>query len=306
MKSLRQILLAKVETVYGTDSVPVGATNAMLVQNLKINPIVTASAERKVALPYFGGGGKVITERHAEVSFDVELSASGTLGVAPGWGVLLKGSGMSETVSAGVSVIYAPVSASEQSLTFYAGVDGVNYKIVGSRGSFTAKLNAKGVPILSFKFTGLYAPPTDTALPFVTLTAFTAPLAVNAQNTTASLHGYAALLSDFSFDMGNKVVYRSLINGENVVFTDRAASGSITMEQPTMAAKDFFAAVTAGTKGALTLTHGVVAGSKVKIDAPMVQATDVQLSDQDGIQMIQMPLLMLPNTGNDELVITCL
>lgn len=305
-KTLRQLLLAKPEVTYGTDPVPTGAANAMLVSNLKIDPLVVGGADRKLVTPFLGAGGKVITERHAEVSFDVEIAASGVAGTPPGWGALLKGCAMSETVSAGVSVIYAPISTAEQSLTLYANQDGIQYKIVGARGNVSAKLSKAGAPMLSFKFVGLYASPTDTAMPTATLTAFKAPLAVNAQNTTATIHGHSAPVSEFSFDLGNKVAYRSLINGESVVFTDRGVSGSITLEQPTMAAKDFFGIVTSAALAAFTMTHGTVAGQKVKLDAPLVQATDLKLSDLDGVQMIQMPLVMIPSAGNDEFTITCL
>lgn len=304
LKSLKQVLLAKTEATYGVDPIPTGAANAMLVSNLKINPIQVGTADRKVILPYLGQFGKVVTERHAEVSFDIELTASGTAGVAPAYAPILKACALSETIAAGVSVVYAPVSGAEQSATFYANVDGMMYRMSGAKGTMTAKLSNKATPMLSFKFLAMYATPTDVAIPAATLSAFKAPLAINAQNTTATLHGYTAPVSDFNFDLGNKTAYRSLINGEQIIFSDRSTTGSITLEQPTMLQKDFFAAITSATTAPFTLTHGLVAGAKVKLDAPLVQLTDVQLSDLDGIQMIQMPMQMLPSLGNDELVLT--
>lgn len=304
LKSQKQVLLAKVEATYGVDPLPTGAANAMLVSGLKINPIVTGSADRKVIAPYFGNMGKIITERHAEISFDVELSTSGVFGIPPAYGLLFKGCAMSETITAGVSVVYSPISSLEQSLTLYANVDGMLYKMIGARGNVTAKLSAKGVPMLTFKYIALYASPSDVVMPAAVLSEFRAPLAVTAQNTTAMFHGYAALVSDFSFDLGNKMAYRSLINNESVIFGDRSSTGSVTMEQPTMLGKDFFAAVTSGTAAGMTVTHGTVAGSKVVISMPQAQPTDVQLSDLDGVQMIQMPLQMQPLVGNDEITLT--
>jgi hypothetical protein len=306
LRALKQALLAKVETTYATDALPTGAANAILVSGVKITPLVQTAIDRKVIIPYLGGMGKITVDAHVELSFDVELAASGIAGTAPGWGVLLKGCAMAEVISAGVSVAYSPVSSGEQSLTLAFTQDGILHTLKGARGTVTGKLSPKGAPMLSFKFQGLYAAPSDSAMPATTLSAFKAPLGVTAGVTTASLHGYAGFISDFSFDLGNQVVYRPLINNESVQFVDRNAKGSITLEMPTIATKDFFGIARAGTLGAFTLTHGTVAGSKIKIDAPAVQLDAPQYTAADNIVHLQMGIEFTPVTGNDELVITCL
>ena len=50
------------------------------------------------------------------------------------------------------------------------------------------------------------------------------------------------------------------------LLTDRAANGSVTIEAPTFAQKDYFAAaLTDTTLGNLTVTHGTTAGNIVQI-----------------------------------------
>ena len=54
---------------------------------------------------------------------------------------------------------------------------------------------------------------------------------------------YAGALMNFSMDVGNSIVYRELVGGtKEVLLTDRAANGSVTIEAPTLAQKDYFSA----------------------------------------------------------------
>jgi hypothetical protein len=304
-KSLLSVLLAKVETTYGTDAVPIGGANAILAANVKINPMMQDVVARKVIRPYLSNDGKIMGARHGELSFDVEIAGSGAAGTAPAWGTLLKGCAMSETITAGVSTLYAPVSSGEQSLTMYFNVNGLQYKMLGARGSFSMKFTQKAVPVMSFKFIGLYSPVTDTVLPTPTLTAFQKPLVVSPQNTTpVTVQGFAGAFSDISLDIANTNVYRPLVGSESVVFTDRNPAGKLVMENVAIATKDFWTIVNNATVGAFSLTHGTTAGNKVIIGAPVVQLTAPTITSQDNIEMLDMAMDLQPNSGNDELTIT--
>lgn len=306
-KSQKIVLLAKPESVYGTDSVPVGATNAILAGNVKLVPMTQEAPARNTIRPYFSNEGKLLAGKHVQLDFDVEIAGAGAAGSAPGWGALLKGCAMGETISAGVSAVYAPISAGEQSLSLYFCLDGIQHKLLGARGSFSMKFSKGGIPLLNFKFIGLYAAPTDTALPAPTLTGFQKALAVCQANTTpVSLHTYAGIFQDISLDIGNSNLYRNLIGSESIAFVDRKPAGSCTMELPTIAAKDWFSIAAAGTTGALTLTHGTAAGNKVTIGAPAVQVTNPTYSSADNIEHLGLTLDLLPSAGNDELTITVL
>lgn len=304
MKSLKKVLMAKIETVYGTDAIPAGATDAVLASNVKVTPMTQTLTDRKMAQPFLGGQGKYVGERYAQLDFDVEAAGSGTAGAAPGWGVLMKGCAMSETVNAGISVVYAPISAGEQSITLYLNIDGYLYKLLGARGNVSCKLSQKSMPMMSYKFMGLFVPATDVALPVPTLGGYKQPVMVDDANTVAALQGFSGVFSDISMDLGNTVVHRNLINGEAIAFTDRKSTGSVTLEQPAIAAKDFLSICDAGTTGALSVTHGKIAGNIVKFDAPIVQLHTPQNSSLDNIEMLQMAMELIPSAGNDELTIT--
>jgi hypothetical protein len=306
----KRTILSKIEATYGTDPVPTGAANAILVSNISVTPMETTLVSRDLVRQYMGNSENLAGSVYGKLEIEVELAGSGTAGTAPAFGPLLRGCGMSETISAGVSVVYAPVSGAFESVANYFNQDGVLHKMTGSRGSWSLAMSAQGIPKLKFAFQGLYSPVTDTpAPPGVVFTAWQTPLVVNNVNTTGlTLQGFAGLvLSDLSVDVANAVTFRSLVGGsEQVLITDRKPAGSITFEATTVAAKDWWTAARSAATGPLSITHGTAAGNKVKVDAPKAQVTQPNYSDKDGIAMIQASLVLVPNTGNDELTLTFL
>lgn len=304
----KKILLVKIEPTYGVDAVPTGAANAVLARNVRITPLEQMFEERGVVTEgYFGGQQQIVAGDYVKLECEVEAAGAGAAGTAPAYGPLLRACGLSETITASVKVEYKPVSSGFEAVTMYFYVDGVLCKLLGARGSVTPRFNSKGIPVFAFAFTGLYTPVTDGANPTPTLTGFKAPLAVNRANTpTFTLHGYAAKVASFESGLNNEVVYRNLVGEESVQIVDRKPAGRVSIENVTVATKDFWSIARAGTKGALQLIHGTAAGAKVQLDAPAVQLLKPAVDEADGIQMLGMDLLLLPSAGNDELTITVL
>ena len=306
-KLMRNVVLTiKEETTYSTDATPTSLANSILARVSDAQPVVAEFNDRNNIKPYLGSSGKVQVSAHSEISVDVELAGAAAAGTVPGWAALLKACGFGETIVASTSVTYKPVSSSFKSVTIYYYLDGLRHKMLGCVGSVSMQLNARGIPMLSFKFTGLYSATTDTSLPSDSdYSAFLAPLAVNKVNTTAfTLHGVASTPFDtFSIDAGNNVVYRNMPNLEEVLITDRKVSGSITIPQTSVATKGWHALVKNGTLDALSMTHGSVAGNIFTISGPKVQLTDIKENDKDGVAMYTFGLDFQPNAGNDELSI---
>lgn len=303
----KRIITAKIETTYGTDSLPVGA-QAILVRNLTVTPQESDFASRDVIRPYLGNSEQLPAGIRAMAEFEVEMQGSGTAGTAPGYDCLLRACGFAVTTSPGVSNTYAPVSSVFESASIYFNVDGVLHKLIGSRGTVSISMNVKQIPVFKFMFTGLYSTVTDTAAVTPVYTAFLTPLPVTNINTTPfTLHAFSGVMSEMSIDMGNEIVHRTLVGGsESVLLTDRKPSGSITIEATTIAAKDWFTIAKNATTGALAITHGTVAGRRVQITAPNVQLTKPTYAEMDGIQMLQMGMNFIPgSSGNDELSIIC-
>lgn len=299
------LLLAKIETTVGTDSVPVAATNAMLAQVTNPQPVVAEFVDRNIVRPYFGNAGKVQVASRSEIEIEVEFASSGALGTAPAWGPLLQCCAFSETIVASTTVTYAPITNNPKTCSIYYYLDGLLHKMIGCRGDVSIELNAKAIPLFKFKFTGFYQAPTDTALPSgAVYTGFKDPFAVNKLNTpTMSIHGVTGSASQFSIQMNNQVVYSNRIATESIDMTDRKPTGNATIEMTSVATKAWHEAVRLGTLSTLQLVHGVGAGNVIQIDAPKVQITDPNYTDLDGVSMLSMGLSFQPNAGNDELSI---
>ena len=159
------LITAKEETTYGTDSAPTGDANAILAQNVKLTRMAATEVERAHARPYQGARPSQLVGKHMKITFEVEAKGSGTAGTAPGCGVLLRSCKTSEVIVASTSVTYAPVSTNHKSRSIYFYIDGLLLKLVGCRGDWKYKLNADGIFVIEFSFTGLFTQPTDTALP---------------------------------------------------------------------------------------------------------------------------------------------
>lgn len=302
-KKFRKLaILAKLEVTYGLDPVPTGAANAMVVSDVEITPLDGEEVERNIVQPYFGNPGVIQATQYARIRFNVELAGSGAVGTAPKYDPLLRACSVSATVAAGVSVTYAPISDNQESVSIYANVDGVNQVMPGVRGECKVALDAKGKPVLQFEFTGLWAAPTDTAMPVPVYTGWVKPLAINKVNTIATLHTIAVAMSHFDLAFGNQVVKRDLTATDTVEIVDRKSTGSIVFEQTPVATKNWVSVAQARTLGNLSIVHGTVAGNIVTFGATgTCELGKPSYQNQDGIQMVNMPLVFRPTSaGNDE------
>jgi hypothetical protein len=292
----KRLILIETETPDGAD--------AVLVRDLNITPQQSDTVSRDLIRPYLGASEILLANTRVECTFSVELAGSGTAGTAPQYGKALQACGLSETVVAATSVTYAPVSSNFDSVTIHYNIDGVRHKVTGARGTFTLNANVGEIPTIDFTFTGIYNAPDDSALPTATYANQATPLIFKNGNTdTFSLLSYSGCLQSVNMDLGNSIVYRELIGcDKEVLITDRSASGTVVVEAPTIAQKDYFAAaLTDGTLGNLTFQHGTAAGNIVDFSSTRVDIGDVSYSDQDGIAMLNMPYTAIPSTaGNDE------
>ena len=301
----QRAILAKIEVTEGTDPTPTGAANAILCSNITVKPVAGSTVDRPLAFPSFGATPKVHINKNVTVQLDVEFSGAGAAGTAPAYGPLLRACGLSETLTALTSAVYAPISTGQESCTIYANESGTLHKLTGARGTVSLIFAKNDVPHLRFSMTGRWNVPTAVALPSLTTTAWIDPLEVGKVNTpTFTLDGYSGVLENLQIDLGNNVVYRNRPGSESVRITGRTGAGQISVEAPALGTKDFFAIAIANTQIALSLMHGTVAGNIVQIDAPKLQLLQPDYQDVDGIRILQANFQLNRNSGDDELVIT--
>ena len=299
----KRVILIEAESSYGTDPTPT-ATDVVLVRDLSITPQSSDVVNRDVVRPFLGASEQLLANTSVEVSFSVELAGSGTVATPPRYGAALKACGLSETVASGTSVTYAPVSSSFSSITIHYNTDGVRHKVTGARGTVVLNASVGEIPSLDFTFTGIYNAPDDSALPSVTYGNQATPLVFKNGNTTSfQLLSFSAALMSLSMDLGNSTVYRELVGGtKEVLITDRAASGSVSIEAVALSSKDYFAAaLTDSSLGNLTITHGTTAGNIVSLSSTKVDIGDVAYGEADGIQMLEIPYTLVPSASGNEL-----
>ena len=301
-----RLLLAAIETTYGTAPTLAG-TDAILLSEIDVTPLEVELKDRELITGVYGNTEKVISGRMSKVTFSVELAGGGAAGTAPKWAPFMRACSFAQTIDAGVSVTYLPVSTAQESVAmrFFTGesTTATEHTLRGARGTWSLEMAAGEIPKIKFEFTALYTAATVMTFPTPTFTAQAKPVAVNSDNTTSvSVHGFASCLEALSLDLANEVVFRQLAGcTQNVQVTDRKPSGSVKIEAPLLASKDYFSALSTQTTGVLSLQHGQTAGNIITLSMPAINIGSVGYSDSNGVLMLDMDYMPNPTTGNNEI-----
>ena len=160
---------------------------------------------------------------------------------------------------------------------------------------------------MKFQFIGKYAAVTDATFPTgASFTGFQQPVTVGDANTSvATLDGVNLVLKSLGLDLANQITWRDLVNDSGVRSPDRKPTASAVFEMTTVATKNWVAAVKAGTQMPLAITHGTAAGNIVGIACPKLQFNaEPSLSNDGEIAMLNGSFAVMPNAGNDEIVLT--
>lgn len=299
----RSVMLVKEESQYGTDPTPLASANAILAIGAKIKE-VSEPIERPVQTASLSRNASVLGSIYCEVSFSVEMRGSGTKGTAARIGDLLEACGMAESVSVGSSVSYKPSSASIKSVTIYLYKDGRRHVVTGARGSMKLKAQANKAASLEFNMKGLYAAPTDTAIPTDAVYETTVPPVI--KNASATLNSVTTLLfSSSELDMAAEVIANVSKNSATgigaVTITGRKPTLTLDPEAVAVSTLDLRALLCA-TPVAYSEVIGSVAGNKITVSVPKYNITDIEGSDRDGVMVDTLKGECCRNSdaGNDE------
>ena len=299
----KRSLLAKAESSYGTNPTPTGSANYVQVIDLNIDPVVSDEISRDLISPYMGNYEVLLANTRVNVTFDVEMAGSGSAGTAPKYGAILKACGLSETVSGGDTVTYAPVTTPSDSVTLFVNYDGIRHMITGCRGTFSLVCEVNQIPRISFSLTGIFNAPTDQALPTVTRSNQATPLIFkNGSTSNFAIFGFAAALQSWNLDFNNEVIYRELVGGtKEVLITDRRPSGTAVVESVALSSHNFFTDATGSSTGTNTWLHGTAAGNKITVSCPQTDLGQPTYEESDGVTMLSLPFYATPTaSANNE------
>lgn len=308
----KAIILAKRETVYGTDPLPVPATDAILVSDPAVE-YLTQKIERNNVKPNFGAKETQVIGEGMKVTFSTELRGSNATppDTPPEIAPLLRACGLVETIDStpgSEKVEYAPeTDIDSDSVAIYFHQDGILHKMLGARGSVSLELKTNALGSLKWEFQGLYAGPAAIALP--ASPGFSTHPAPVFRAASFEIDGFAAAVESIKIDLKNELAKRVDANAATGILSwyikERQVTGSINPEVAPLTTKDFRGLMMASTKCAFTATVGNAAGNKVVITAPAVQIDDAKDSDRDNILVQDLSLRFVPTSaGNDEIKLT--
>lgn len=304
---------AKIETVYKTDPVPTGAANSMLVSNVNINPLNAQNVPRELIRTWLGGSEHLIGTAFKEVSFDVEIAGSGSLGVAPAFGPLLRACGLAEAITAVTRVDYTPISTGFESVTIYWYDDGLLHKLFGARGSFGIAKGLGGRPVFRFRFLGIdggesAATPSGTSYasfvkPLVITDTNTGDITLGATYSAGAMSGGTVYPSrGLEVDLGHEVVHTPLLGMEEIDITARDVSGHVDLDLTPAQEVTLMSTVKANTTQGLGLQHGTVAGNIVLTFLANAQLINPTKQEINGRRLIGFDIRGVPGaSGGDDL-----
>lgn len=279
----RTVLLAKIESTYGTDPTPAVSANEVEIFNLTIKPSFS-KVERKPLRASLSPLQPFKSKMMYDISFETELKGGGTAGTIGRLSPLFKSAGMSEAVNAGTSVIYTPGNPSG-SCTLWIYKDGTLFKSTGCRGNFEITAEAGKIAMVKWMFRGNYADPTDVALASPT---YETTIGQLCESLAMAVSGFVGFTESYSINMNNQIVDRASLNAANamvgVIIGSRNPSGKMLIEAELLATEPMFTEFGADTVVNFTAAHGSTAGNIVTITATSHCVYDsIDPTDKNGI-----------------------
>lgn len=307
----RELILVKIQPTLNTDAAPDGG-DAVLVRAVTPNPAEGAQMnERRLVDGTMGRNLHAYGGSLWGYQFEVELKGSGSAGVAPEYGPLLRACGLSETVVADTSVTYAPATASDASphemVTIWYYQDGILRKAINCVGSVSLNAEARGTPVLTFTMMGhTGAADSDAAIVSPTLDATVPPAFRSAALT---LDTFAATVGAFTIDLQNEIPQRPDVNNAQGIaapaILDRNVVGTLNPELVSIATKDWLAKWRDSSGMALSIGPvGSAAGNRWALGGSKVQIANTAFENADGVRRQTLDLAFAKNEGDDEFSLT--
>jgi hypothetical protein len=294
MRRSNKLLTAVLETSYGNAPVATGA-DVVLATDVALRPMEGQDISRNLDLARMGAQETLVVEEHAVLSFEVELAGSGSRGTPPAWGRLLRACGVAETVTAGTSVVYTPVSQGFESLTLGVWIGSTYYVLPGARGTAQMRWSVSSLPRIAFTFTGDFTKPAEVPrVGGVNYAAWKDPKIAKDWQTRFSLDGTERVAREVAFDLGCSVEPR-FVFGRDPEFRIASKSETIDVRMDALPVTEWspFDAAFDNVPVALTLDHDQRNRHNVRLEVPraLVQRPSGLEGNQD---VVEWPLTFAP------------
>jgi hypothetical protein len=295
--SLIAILLAKVETTEGTDAAPVAANAVAINEPLAADGEPAFKTERpKLVIGPAIQATRPLTPKGMKGTWSSNINLKGpgsaySAGNVPETDPFWQSAGYSATIvvtPGSEKVTYKPAATGLKSHTEYYYVDGKLKKMLGCKTDFQLEFSAGGPVVFQPKRTGLYQPPTDTAL--VASPVYDTTLDPVADNIALSVNAYAAgIIRKFTLTGGNHIAQRANANAAGGLSAPKVRSRmpkfTIVLEDELNAAIDFESLRLSATPVPLTWFLNAAQYNRLRFTAGVVVIEDVKVADDDGTQI---------------------
>ena len=212
------------------------------------------------------------------------------------------------TLKAVGEVVYDPASTALGSVTIWVYNDGLLHKILGCRGSWEFTGEAGMQPRISWTFQGLYATPTDAAIPAGA--AFDSTEGPVFQGATFDWGNYSARIQQLSLNMNNEIGQDEDVTSAHGIagfeIVNRTPGGSINPKAVTEATRAFWANWEAGSGATLQAIIGTVAANIIQIDSDTNGCVkeSIDWGERNGIRIYDIPFGLYGGSGDDEIKLT--
>ena len=270
-------LLAKVESTYGTDSVPTPAENGVRMSE-RLWGSLTVSHQYENTRENAMSGTLVPRRKGPSVgetaAIEVPVEALGAHSAYSGSNLpeadpLFMACGVSRTVDTTTdseSVTYTPIDTGHGSATLYAYAGGQLFRITGCRGTFRVSMQPGQLGAIVFSLEGKVAEITTTALPAITYQSNDGAIV---QGAGFTLNGWAPRIMEGEFDIGNTLAWVSDANAADGLqeyrIQMRDPSQTVTVEAVALSTFDPYALTRNAGTIALALAIGSAQYNRVRI-----------------------------------------
>lgn len=301
MLKRKAVVLAKLETIYGTDSTPTAGADAILALNPEVKEI-REQLERNINIATLSDKPSLLGSEFAEVTFSVELKGSGSAGTAPRLGALLQACSMDETIISSTSVTYEPISSDQKSVTLYVYLDGRLHKIKGARGSVKINLTAGMLCMLEFNFQGKYTTPSNASIVSGT---YDTPNPQPCKSCSFTYDSKTTLIAKMlEIDLANTIARRNDMSDSTGIagfeITERKPVFTVDVEAQIETSYNFRSDQLSSQRE-ISAVVGASAGNIATFTIPKANITNIEYADEEGILIEKLSGECSLNNGDDEI-----
>jgi len=299
-----EVVLARIESAYNTDSVPVAADAVAVKTELSWAHEGLRIIERDLIKQGLDKPKRIHAGMLKTITIPVELKGSGSAGTAPEFGTLLRACGYGETIVASTSVTYLPVSSAIESCSIYYFEDGgPRHVLTGCRGTVSFNISVDDVPGAIFTITGHTFDPTDTSPPTAVYDA-TDPVA--AVGSTFTFGGLSKVITEIGIETQNEMAFPDHLSASDgygeIRISGRDFVGSFNPESVLVATDSVIADFVAGIQKAVVIGPiGSASGNIVTFTAPAASYIDLSPAERSGIRVYDQQFELNISSGDDEI-----